>query len=95
MSIYNLEQSKKLRAQGERLGREGISQRINQLVLEFAKNNPEGHYREAIMLAGRLHALYLATHPQDYWREVAHRGFTAELYEITKFERITNDDANF
>jgi hypothetical protein len=86
MSIFNLNQSKKLRAQGKRLGREGLSQRIDDLVLAFAKENPDGNYREGIMLAGRLHAIFLATDPYDYWREVAMRGFDKEMYDLEHFE---------
>jgi len=92
MSIISLEQSKELRKAGERLGRDGLSQRVNNLVLEFAKKYPEGHYGEAIMLAGRLHAIFLATDPHDYWREVAKRGFTAEFYDLKKFEKIEEEN---
>jgi hypothetical protein len=75
-----------LRRQGKRLGRAGLSQRVNDLVAAFAKEHPEGHYREAIMLAGRLHAIFLSTDPHGYWREVAERGFAAECEELRGFE---------
>ena len=87
MSIAHIEEAKNLRKQFERLGRDGISQRINDLVLGFAKQYPNGHYKEGIMLAGRLHALFLATPPIDYWREVAQRGYRAETYDLEKFEK--------
>ena len=85
MSIRRLQKSKELQKEGIRLGRAGLSQRVNDLVLQFAKNNPEGNYREGIMLAGRLHAIFIATDPNDYWREVAKRGFDAEFYDLKKF----------
>lgn len=87
MPIMSIENSKKLRKQGERLGRDGLSERVNQLVLEFVKKYPDGHYREGIMLAGRLHAIFLATGPNDYWREVAERGFYAEMNDLHNFNK--------
>jgi hypothetical protein len=87
MSITSIENAKQLRIEGRRLGRDGLSQRINQLVLAFAKEYPDGHYREGIMLAGRLHAIFLATDPNDYWREVAERGFDREKYDLHNFEK--------
>jgi len=92
MSITHLEEAKKLQKQGERLGRDGLSQRINKLVLDFAKKYPDGHYKEGIMLAGRLHAIFIATDPYDYWREVARRGYNKELYDLTKFDKIIDED---
>jgi hypothetical protein len=87
MSIRSIEIAKELRKEGERLGRDGLSQRVDQLVLAFAKDNPTGNYREGIMLAGRLHAIFLATDPNDYWREVAERGFTSERWDLRRFEK--------
>ena len=82
MGIYKLEQSKELRKAGKILGRGGISKRVNELVFEFVKKHPDGHYFDGIQLAGKLHALYLATDPSDYWREVAERGFNSEFYSL-------------
>ena len=87
MSIRNLGISKELRKEGKRLGRDGISQRINDLVLGFAKDNPDGNYKEGTMLAGRLHAIFLATGSNVYWREVAERGFDKEVIEIKKYQK--------
>lgn len=87
MSIQSIEISKRLRKQGERLGRDGLSQRVHALVSEYMKKYPNGHYAEAIQLAGRLHAIYLATDPNDYWREVADRGFRPERYDLEKFQK--------
>lgn len=87
MAIRDIENAKQLRKQGERLGREGLSQRVNKLVLEFSEKYPDGNYREGIMLAGRLHAIFLATDNGDYWREVAERGFYAELRELQSFQK--------
>ena len=87
MSIRDCEITKKLRIEGKRLDREGLSQRVDELVLEFAKKHPNGNYREGIMLAGRLHAIYLAIDKDDYWREVADRGFNAEVWDLKKFQK--------
>lgn len=86
MSIRAIEMAKELRVEGERLGRDGLSRRVHELVAAYIKENPDGNYREAIMLAGRLHAVYTALDPHDYWREVADRGFSAEQWDLRKFE---------
>lgn len=82
----SLRTSKKLREHGARLGRAGLSQRINDLILGFAKNHPDGHYMEAIKLAGRLHAIALAARADDYWSEKAFMGFHDETFALAKFE---------
>ena len=86
MSIRDLEISKELRKEGERLGRVGMSQRINDLVLGFAKEHPNGHYMEAIKLAGRLHAIFLAAKSDMYWDEKANMGYSDEQWELPKFQ---------
>jgi len=45
MSIQTLRESKDLQKEGYRLGRDGLSQRVNDLVLKFAKDFPNGNYR--------------------------------------------------
>lgn len=87
MSTHSIEISRDLREQCGRLGRAGLSQRANDLILEFAKNHPTGHYREAIILAGRLRAISLAALGDDYWGEKTDSGFYDEaLYGLPKFE---------
>jgi hypothetical protein len=86
VAIIHLGESKRLRRQGERLGRPGLSQRAHKLIAEYVSNHPDGHYREAIMLAGRLHAIFLAAKCDQYWHEVSMRGYSKELLEIGKFE---------
>ncbi len=86
--MYHLEISKKLRKQGQRLGRDGLSQRVNDLVLDFAKKHPNGHYREAIILAGKLRAISLAARVDSYWCEKTDNGFYDEAnYGLPKFEK--------
>ena len=97
MSIYDLQRSKELVKHGKVLGREGISKRVCDLVKEFTEKHPDGHYFDGIQLAGRLHALYLATDPHDYWREVAERGFNSEFYElrdIVKRHSLTDGESD-
>lgn len=82
-----LEISKDLRNQFGRLGRAGLSQRANDLILEFAKKYPTGHYREAIILAGRLRAISLAARADTYWGEKTDRGFHDEaLRDLPNFQ---------
>jgi hypothetical protein len=88
MSTYSLEISRKLRKEGGRLGRDGLSQRVNDLVLAFAKKHPNGHYREAIILAGRLRAISLAARSDSYWGEKTDSGFYDEAeYQLPKFQK--------
>ena len=93
MGIQSIEDSKLLRAQGKRLYRDGISERIHVLVMEYATKFPGGNWFEAIKLAGRLHAIALAARADSYWREKARYGFTDELYDLPKFEKSTGKDA--
>ena len=81
MSVHSLEISRGLRKQCARLGRAGLSQRANDLVLEFAKKYPTGHYREVIILAGKLRAISLAARADTYWGEKTDSGF----YDETEF----------
>jgi len=87
MSIHSLQQSKQLRAEGKRLGRDGLSQRVNDLVLDFAKKYPNGHYMEAIKLAGRLRAISLAARVDGYWGEKTDNGFYNEVVDLAKFQK--------
>ena len=82
MSIVAIQDAKILRAEGKRLNREGLSKRVHFLVGEYFKKWPEGNYQEAIELAGRLHAISLASRFDTYWREKSERGFQDEFYEI-------------
>jgi len=85
---FHLEISRKLRADGARLGPDVLSQRINALVLEFAKKFPTGHYLEGIKLAGRLRAISLAARVDTYWGEKTDSGFYDEAqYELPKFQK--------
>jgi hypothetical protein len=92
MAINNLVESKELRAQGVRLGRDGMSQRAHELIAEYMKNNPDGHYKDCIRLVGRLHAIYLATGCDAYWREKAMCGYERERYEIKLFNKNSTPD---
>lgn len=86
MSIQSIEDSKRLRASGRRLGRAGMSQRAHKLISEYMEKHPEGHYIEAITLAGRLHAISLASRCDGYWHEKSSIGFRHEIWDIEKFE---------
>lgn len=85
--ISSLETSKELRKQFWRLGRDGISQRINDLVLDFAKKHPDGHYKEAVILAGRLRALSLSARADSYWGEKTDQGFYLEVQDLPRFQK--------
>ena len=78
MSIKSLQESKSLREAGAKLGREGLSQRVERLISEHRENYPEGHYKEAMILAGHIHALVLAAHYDPYWFEQTYKGYKSE-----------------
>jgi hypothetical protein len=83
----SLKISKNLRAQGQRLGRCGLSERAHTLVMEYATKYPDGHWREAIKLAGRLRAISLAARGDSYWREKTDSGFNDEAeWDLPKFQ---------
>ena len=86
MSIRNIEESKILKKQFERLGRQGISERAIVLINKYLKENPEHHYKEITKLIGKFHALYVSIDNNDYWKEIADRGYHKERIELTKFE---------
>jgi len=92
MSITALEESKYLRKQGERLGRPGMSQRAHSLIAEYMAKNPEGHYKECIALVGRLHAIFIATKCDEYWREKSQAGYNKELGDIHNFIPVIDDE---
>lgn len=85
MSIQAIEEAKELRKEFERLDRYGISQRANDLIMEYVKKYPEGNYREVCHLLGKFKVLYNAIPRWEYWREVADRGYNQERYDLKKF----------
>lgn len=89
MTIQSIEDSKLLRKEGRRLGRAGMSQRAHALIAEYIAKHPDGHYIEAIALAGRLHAISLASRCDGYWGEKSGIGFRNETWDIQKFQPET------
>lgn len=89
MSIQSIKDSKRLREEGRRLGRAGMSQRVHELVADYMSKYPDGHYIEAISLAGRLHAISLASRCDGYWHEKSGMGFRNEIFAICKFKPET------
>lgn len=81
--MNSFEITRELRKQGKRLGRAGMSQRVIHLVEEFVTEG--GTYKGAMVLAGRLHAISLASRCDSYWGEKTNHGFHRELYDITQF----------
>lgn len=85
MGIPQIEESKTLKAEFKRLGRDGISERAIHLLDEYLSENPKHNYKEITKLIGRFHALYIAIDNQDYWKEIADRGYRPELYQLGKY----------
>ena len=90
MSIPHLVEAKELRKQGARINRAGMSQRVLILVNEFVKN--DGSYKGAMKLAGRLKAITIAARCDEYWSEQVNKGYTKELFDITKFDALPVDE---
>ena len=84
----SLKMSLDLRCHGARLGRAGLSQRAHDLVIEYATKHPTGHWREAIILAGKLRAISLAARGDEYWKEKTDAGFYDEAnFGLPKFQK--------
>lgn len=84
MSIQDIKNAKHLREQGLRLGRAGLSERVDVLVRQYLEAPSP---KAAMALAGRLHAVALAARCDTYWHEKTHYdGFHRELREIAAFE---------
>ncbi len=82
MTIH-LKWAKELKLQGERLGREGLSERVFQLVEEFQKDpTPKG----AMHLSGQLKAIAQAANFDCYWKEKVSNGYHAERLDLAQFE---------
>jgi hypothetical protein len=94
MGIQSIEESKKLKKEFNRLGRDGISERAIHLLEEYTSENPEHNYKEITKLIGRFHALYVAIDNQDYWKEVADRGYRPELYQLGKYSPSVVESQN-
>ena len=90
MGIQNIEDAKRLKEHGRRLGRDGMSQRVERLVIDFVENG--GGYKAAMILAGRLKAICSAARCDDYWLEQVDKGWTRELSELHGARRIDPDD---
>lgn len=96
MSIQSLKDWKALKTQGERLGRDGLSERVFTLVDEFNENRT---YKNAMVLAGRLKAIAQAATYDSYWDEKMSQGFQFEKYDLVACEKpsckIQRDDGTF
>jgi hypothetical protein len=85
MSIHSLTVSKELRKQGERLKRQGLSERVFTLVDEFNENRS---YKNAIVLAGRLKAIAQACKFDGYWDDKCCAGFNFEVCDLENVSEI-------
>ena len=74
MSLLGLQWSRQLKAEGERIGRAGMSERVIKAVEEF-----DGSYKGAMILAGRLKAITQMAACDGYWSEKVADGFRREL----------------
>ena len=90
MTHITIDQYAKLKKEGNRLGRAGMSQRVDVLVDEYIK---EGRtYKGAMRLAGKLKVITVAAKSNCYWDEITERGVYRELHDIKKFEPTPVED---
>lgn len=96
MSIQSLKDLKELKNQGQRLGRDGLSERVFTLVDEFNENRT---YKNAMVLAGRLKAIAQAATYDSYWDEKMSQGFQFEKHDISIIEKpvckVKKDDGSY
>lgn len=74
MLIHKNREEHFLRKVGSVLGREGMSERVIELVKNF-----DGSYVEAIKLAGALKAVTIMAESDSYWHEKMHQGYLNEI----------------
>ena len=89
MSIQNIQESKTLRAYGQKLGRKAIAERIKEIAIEIVAG--EGEYQSTIRNAGKIRALAIACRWDSYWDEKQHIGYYDMYYEAkdaTKIETV-------
>jgi len=75
MSLYDLENARKLKKAGEKLGREGLAKRTLAIAEKIIK---DGSYKGAIKGAGQMKAICQACNFDVYWQEKASIGFFEE-----------------
>lgn len=77
MSIMSLEWSRRLKATGEVLRRDGLSDRAAKIMVDLVTKS--GSYKEAMIAAGRLKAICQAARYDGYWTEQVEDGFHKEM----------------
>ena len=91
MSIPHLQWSKRLRAVGVAMRRDGLSQRAAKIMVDAVTKS--GSYKEVMIAAGRLKAICAAAKYDDYWTEQVDKGFHAEMAELEKLTSLPDTDA--
>lgn len=96
MSIQSLRDWKELKKQGQRLKRQGLSERVFTLVDEFNQNRS---YKNAMVLAGRLKAVAQAATFDSYWDEKMSAGYRSEKNDLQVCSdtsaKLPNEDGTF
>lgn len=79
MSIHSLDIAKKLKVQGERLGREQIAKRVLFCVDKMLKDQ---HYQGVMEFVGRMKAISQSCNFDNYWAEKVGNGFYKEVDDL-------------
>jgi len=82
MSIRQIEEAKVLRKYCEKLGRQGIAERIIQIAEKIVAR--DGAYIETMKLAGQIRALCVGSKCDCYWDEKQFIGFSDMYWEAEK-----------
>lgn len=72
----------KFRAEGQRIGREGMSKRVMEAVTQWRAAGET--YKGAMLLAGRLKAIAAMASNDEYWREQVDKGVGIEIRRCTQ-----------
>ena len=79
MTIQHIEESKKLKKAGAKLGREKLALRVLECI-EYMENDQ--HYQGVIEFVGRMKAIFEACKNEPYWKEKAFAGYRKEYYNL-------------
>ena len=79
MSISSLEDAKKLKVLGEKLGREKIAERVLFCVNKMLKDQK---YMGTMEFVGRMKAIAQACNFDGYWQEKVGAGFYKEIDDL-------------
>lgn len=83
----HLEWAKRLKKAGAVLGRDGLSKRAAEIMVECVTKTAS--YKESMIAAGRLKAIAAAAKYDGYWTEKVDEGFHREMELLERSARAS------